>query len=242
MEKELQFIFEAGVSEIMLEEYIKIVTNYMSKVFSWSGDEEKFKKELKKRYHYSVPSLDRDGIIHILYLILKADNKLTKINKMKNENYESDILLNLSNDAFHQYDCMCVNIELFNKSNNGVTKWAKEKAEAYECSFNIGDSEYHAVVPKNSKEIIAEGVNMHNCLVMRPPYVADGRMDIIFLRKNVDEPLIDICINNENQKIMWAITDGHITVEDENLEAVYHWYKEHIKKVSIKNMWTKRWM
>lgn len=115
---------------------------------------------------------------------------------------------------------------------------AVAKYADFEDSFVSDKTKFFAIVPKTHKELYQEGIDMKNCLVMRGPYVASGEMKVVFLRKEEDKPYIDIILNAEN-KIIWAIRESHVTVEGEDLEAVFLWYKRNISnKVSTPdNIW-----
>lgn len=174
---------------------------------------------------------NKQEMLHFLVLYFKAKEKFKKITGTE---YEGDGK-ELPRLLLMEYNSLNDLIIKFESVSEGFES-AVKKYSHYEKEFSFNEKTYYAIIPKTQKELIIEGYRMHNCLVMRGPDVAEGRMKVVFLREEKTKSYIDI-IMNEHNNIIWAITDHHENTKGENLNAVYEWYRSTIKNVPLEKMW-----
>ncbi len=109
------------------------------------------------------------------------------------------------------------------------SSWEKavQKNAELETEVTVGREKYVVTVPKTVEELIAEGYMMRNCLRNRLPWILSGEMKVYFIRRASEPgmPLVDVVLD-EDDKIIWAVTDLHETVKGETRRAVNGWYKE----------------
>ena len=116
-------------------------------------------------------------------------------------------------------------------SHEDFVKITKILTEKYQFEDIFNGETYFSIVPQSEFEMTREGNNMHNCLVMRHRDVASNNMHIVFLQKERGKSYIDIIMNNED-KIIFAITDFHENVKGKDKNLVFDWYKKHVKEVN----------
>jgi hypothetical protein len=180
-----------------------------------------------------------ESIADMFYLFTRYHKAAQKLSDMKCVNYSTEKEEDLyPENIFMKYERINDEIifmdNIAEKYSNAVLAYIN-----FEKEFEVDGVKYYATVPRSQKELIMEGYNLHNCLVMRGPYVASGEMKVVFIRKEDNKPFMDIILNNEN-RIIWAITDYHenVKIRPENYAIVKAWYKSAVRNVKYDSeMW-----
>lgn len=187
---------------------------------------------------YRLEYMTKVDIIHNISKCFKARKKLNKLYRKPEEYFLPNFLLyDFNRFEEKDYDNIVKDIEKEEKTEAQIKRRYKKNRLLLEKKVTVNGTIYTATIPKNGKELTDEGNKMHNCLVMRHPYVAAGQMRVIFLRKNENEPYIDIVLN-EDDRIIWAITDYHKNVQGDDLKAVELWYESIFGQKKHDEMWT----
>ena len=170
---------------------------------------------------------------NMLFLLLRINTGRKKLSPHELKNpfrpYLSSKYPKVPYNAYKKINQAILIKEMDRKNFKEVTKKLTEK---YHFEDFFENEKYFSVVPQSEEELVKEGNNMHNCLVMRHKTVADNNMHIVFLQKEKNVSYIDV-IMDSNDKIIWCIRDFHKNVEDEkDKKLVFHWYKNFVRNVS----------
>lgn len=89
------------------------------------------------------------------------------------------------------HDIASRNFQIFKKSYS-------EEAFKQRCNpeMEYTGREYSVVLPKNIDDLKAEGANLHHCVGSYVDSVIEGKTQILFLRKDVEESLVTIEVRN----------------------------------------------
>lgn len=172
---------------------------------------------------YDDTFFDTSTADSIVYLLLKYNTAAKK----------AGLATSIIRYPFSLGKALCFVNEEIIKQENRVLAFNEQvtKLSKYNFMEDFRGKHYYSMVPQNEMELINEGYQMHNCLVVRGDAFAADQMRIIFIRKDKDKPYIDVIMNNRD-KIVWAITNDHKNIEGEDLDLVYHWYTNHVVKVN----------
>ena len=95
----------------------------------------------------------------------------------------------------------------------------------YRHNYFFENKKYEIIVPKSTKEICNEGIQLNHCV---PSYIGDiiaGRCDVLFLREDKEIPFVTLAI--EDGKITQVKGNRDTTPEDASvLKFVEHFAKE----------------
>ncbi len=74
---------------------------------------------------------------------------------------------------------------------------AIEKIKDYE--YNPKNSDFAVVVPKTANDVANEGIELHHCVKSYIPKIAEGRTNIVFIRKSdeLDKPFFTVEVSHE---------------------------------------------
>lgn len=212
-----EFLKTKGITLGKLKKYLAAQLEEKSRVEEWLGED---------------VNAEVNTEADMFYLFVRYHKAAQKLSDMRGVPY-----LNLENkediypsNLFRKYDRINDEIirmdNLHEKYSNAVLAYIN-----FEKEFEVGGVKYYATVPHTQKELIMEGYNMHNCLVMRNRDIASGEMKVVFIRKEDNKPFIDVILDKDN-RVIWAITDYHENVrrQPENYEVVKTWYRLAVKE------------
>jgi hypothetical protein len=219
-------------------EFLKEKGLKIRKIKSYLNKQLEAKKENKNWFGEEM-GVKIENVADMFYLFRRYHKAAQKLAEMKGNKYivngEEDLY---PEDIFTKYNC--INDEIIaldnikEKYSDAIQKFLK-----WETEFEVDGIKYYATVPRTQKELIMEGYNLHNCLVMRGPYVASGEMKVVFIRKEDNKPFMDVILD-ENDRIIWAITDFHANVKwkEENYAITKAWYRLAVENVKYdRDMW-----
>lgn len=166
---------------------------------------------------------DRKNILKLMRLQEKTDKKgqqedvfrifsdaLNLFKQISNTN-RPDIDLYACKDAneLHRYHNMLIEINITDKETRNkeeqerLNKLAAKLYDQRKEKFEYADENFSIIVPDEMNKITKEGVYLHHCVGGYISRVAEGKTNILFLRKNkeIDIPFFTIEVNNHNEII-----------------------------------------
>lgn len=176
-----------------------------------------------------------DTILSILLRYNKAITKLTELNEEDKIAAETKMPSRRKYDIYPKYlssACLTINDDIarLTELKNVTFPKVVEKMKVFDGEIIFNNKKYIVDTPKSVKELILEGYLMHNCLVMRGPDIANERMRVVFIRTADNKPYIDV-IMDPWYRIIWAIKDMHVNVEDEDRKLVEIWHEKFLNEV-----------
>ena len=166
---------------------------------------------------------NRKNLLKLMRLQEKADRKgqqedvfrifsdaLNLFKQISNTN-RPDIDLYVCKDVneLHRYHNMLIEINIADKEvrdkeeQERLNKLAARLYDQRKEKFEYADDNFSIVVPEEMNKITKEGVYLHHCVGGYISRVAEGRTNILFLRRNeeIEIPFFTIEVNNHNEVI-----------------------------------------
>lgn len=192
---------------------------------------------------------DRKNLLKLIRLQEKTDKKglnedvfrifsdtLNLFKQISNAN-RPDIDLYACKDVneLHRYHNMLIEINITDKEARNkeeqerLNKLAAKLYDQRKEKFKYADDNFSIVVPKEMNKITKEGVYLHHCVGGYISRVAEGRTNILFLRKNeeIDIPFFTIEINNHNEVIqIHGLYNRWLGNEPDAVKFVIDWIHE----------------
>lgn len=199
---------------------------------------------------------DRKNLLKLIRLQEKTDKKgldedvfkifsdtLNLFKQISNAN-RPDIDLYACKDVneLHRYHNMLIEINITDKEARNkeeqerLNKLAAKLYDQRKEKFEYSDDNFSIVVPKEMNKITKEGVYLHHCVGGYISRVAEGRTNILFLRKNeeIDIPFFTIEINNHNEVIqIHGLYNRWLGNEPDAVKFVIDWIHEKGIRCSI---------
>lgn len=192
---------------------------------------------------------DRKNLLKLIRLQEKTDKKgldedvfkifsdtLNLFKQISNAN-RPDIDLYTCKDVneLHRYHNMLIEINITDKEARNkeeqerLNKLAAKLYDQRKEKFEYADDNFSIVVPKEINKITKEGVYLHHCVGGYISRVAEGRTNILFLRKNeeIDIPFFTIEVNNHNEIIqIHGLYNRWLGNEPDAVKFVIDWIHE----------------
>lgn len=192
---------------------------------------------------------DRKNLLKLMRLQEKTDKKglnedvfrifsdtLNLFKQISNAN-RPDIDLYACKDVneLHRYHNMLIEINIIDKEERNkeeqerLNKLAAKLYDQRKEKFEYADDNFSIVVPKEMNKITKEGVYLHHCVGGYISRVAEGRTNILFLRKNenIDIPFFTIEVNNRNEVIqIHGLYNRWLGNEPDAVKFVINWIHE----------------
>lgn len=192
---------------------------------------------------------DRKNLLKLIRLQEKTDKKgldedvfkifsdtLNLFKQISNAN-RPDIDLYACKDVneLHRYHNMLIEINITDKEARNkeeqerLNKLAAKLYDQRKEKFEYADDNFSIVVPKEMNKITKEGVYLHHCVGGYISRVAEGRTNILFLRKNeeIDIPFFTIEVNNHNEVIqIHGLYNRWLGNEPDAVKFVIDWLHE----------------
>lgn len=192
---------------------------------------------------------DRKNLLKLMRLQEKTDKKgldedvfrifsdtLNLFKQISNAN-RPDIDLYACKDVneLHRYHNMLIEINITDKEARNkeeqerLNKLAAKLYDQRKEKFEYADDNFSIVVPKEMNKITKEGVYLHHCVGGYISRVAEGRTNILFLRKNeeIDIPFFTIEVNNHNEIIqIHGLYNRWLGNEPDAVKFVIDWIHE----------------
>jgi hypothetical protein len=192
---------------------------------------------------------DRKNLLKLIRLQEKTDKKgldedvfkifsdtLNLFKQISNTN-RPDIDLYTCKDVneLHRYHNMLIEINITDKEARNkeeqerLNKLAAKLYDQRKEKFEYADDNFSIVVPKEMNKITKEGVYLHHCVGGYISRVAEGRTNILFLRKNeeIDIPFFTIEVNNHNEIIqIHGLYNRWLGNEPDAVKFVINWIHE----------------
>lgn len=192
---------------------------------------------------------DRKNLLKLIRLQEKTDKKgldenvfkifsdtLNLFKQISNAN-RPDIDLYTCKDVneLHRYHNMLIEINITDKEARNkeeqerLNKLAAKLYDQRKEKFEYADDNFSIVVPKEMNKITKEGVYLHHCVGGYISRVAEGRTNILFLRKNeeIDIPFFTIEVNNHNEIIqIHGLYNRWLGNEPDAVKFVIDWIHE----------------
>lgn len=199
---------------------------------------------------------DRKNLLKLIRLQEKTDKKgldedvfkifsdtLNLFKQISNAN-RPDIDLYTCKDVneLHRYHNMLIEINITDKETRNkeeqerLNKLAAKLYDQRKEKFEYADDNFSIVVPEEMNKITKEGVYLHHCVGGYISRVAEGRTNILFLRKNeeIDIPFFTIEINNHNEVIqIHGLYNRWLGNEPDAVKFVIDWIHEKGIKCSV---------
>lgn len=199
---------------------------------------------------------DRKNLLKLIRLQEKTDKKgldedvfkifsdtLNLFKQISNAN-RPDIDLYTCKDVneLHRYHNMLIEINITDKEARNkeeqerLNKLAAKLYDQRKEKFEYADDNFSIVVPEEMNKITKEGVYLHHCVGGYISRVAEGRTNILFLRKNeeIDIPFFTIEINNHNEVIqIHGLYNRWLGNEPDAVKFVIDWIHEKGIKCSV---------
>lgn len=199
---------------------------------------------------------DRKNLLKLIRLQEKTDKKgldedvfkifsdtLNLFKQISNAN-RPDIDLYACKDVneLHRYHNMLIEINITDKEardkeeQERLNKLAAKLYDQRKEKFEYADDNFSIVVPKEMNKITKEGVYLHHCVGGYISRVAEGRTNILFLRKNeeIDIPFFTIEVNNHNEVIqIHGLYNRWLGNEPDAVKFVIDWIHEKGIKCSV---------
>lgn len=192
---------------------------------------------------------DRKNLLKLIRLQEKTDKKgldedvfkifsdtLNLFKQISNAN-RPDIDLYACKDVneLHRYHNMLIEINITDKEARNkeeqerLNKLAAKLYDQRKEKFEYADDNFPIVVPEEMNKITKEGVYLHHCVGGYISRVAEGRTNILFLRKNenIDIPFFTIEVNNHNEVIqIHGLYNRWLGNEPDAVKFVIDWIHE----------------
>lgn len=192
---------------------------------------------------------DRKNLLKLMRLQEKTDKKglnedvfrifsdtLNLFKQISNAN-RPDIDLYTCKDVneLHRYHNMLIEINITDKEARNkeeqerLNKLAAKLYDQRKEKFEYADDNFSIVVPEEMNKITKEGVYLHHCVGGYISRVAEGRTNILFLRKNenIDIPFFTIEVNNHNEVIqIHGLYNRWLGNEPDAVKFVINWIHE----------------
>ena len=192
---------------------------------------------------------DRKNLLKLMRLQEKTDKKglnedvfkifsdtLNLFKQISNTN-RPDIDLYACKDVneLHRYHNMLIEINITDKEARNkeeqerLNKLAAKLYDQRKEKFEYADDNFSIVVPEEMNKITKEGVYLHHCVGGYINRVAEGRTNILFLRKNeeIDIPFFTIEVNNHNEIIqIHGLYNRWLGNEPDAVKFVIDWIHE----------------
>lgn len=199
---------------------------------------------------------DRKNLLKLIRLQEKTDKKgldedvfkifsdtLNLFKQISNTN-RPDIDLYACKDVneLHRYHNMLIEINITDKEARNkeeqerLNKLAAKLYDQRKEKFEYADDNFSIVVPEEMNKITKEGVYLHHCVGGYISRVAEGRTNILFLRKNenIDIPFFTIEVNNHNEVIqIHGLYNRWLGNEPDAVKFVIDWIHEKGIKCSV---------
>lgn len=194
---------------------------------------EKDRKNLLKLMRLQEKT-DKKGINKDVFRIFSDAFNLFK--QISNTN-RPDIDLYACKDVneLHRYHNMLIEINIADKETRNkeeqerLNKLAAKLYDQRKEKFEYVDDNFSIVVPEEMNKITKEGVYLHHCVGGYISRVAEGRTNILFLRKNenIDIPFFTIEVNNHNEIIqIHGLYNRWLGNEPDAVKFVINWIHE----------------
>ena len=215
----------------------KILWRYMNKdknIISTTPEQtEKDRKNLLKLMRLQERT-DKKGANEDVFRIFSDAFNLFK--QISNTN-RPDIDLYACKDVneLHRYHNMLIEINITDKETRNkeeqerLNKLAAKLYDQRKEKFEYADDNFSIVVPEEMNKITKEGVYLHHCVGGYISRVAEGRTNILFLRKNenIDIPFFTIEVNNHNEIIqIHGLYNRWLGNEPDAVKFVINWIHE----------------
>lgn len=195
--------------------------------------DEKNRKNLLKLMRLQEKT-DKKGLNEDVFRIFSDTLNLFK--QISNAN-RPDIDLYACKDVneLHRYHNMLIEINITDKEardkeeQKRLNKLAAKLYDQRKEKFEYADDNFSIVVPKEMNKITKEGVYLHHCVGGYISRVAEGRTNILFLRKNeeIDIPFFTIEVNNHNEIIqIHGLYNRWLGNEPDAVKFVIDWIHE----------------
>lgn len=192
---------------------------------------------------------DRKNLLKLMRLQEKTDKKglnedvfkifsdaLNLFKQISNTN-RPDIDLYACKDIneLHRYHNMLIEINIADKEardkeeQERLNKLAAKLYDQRKEKFEYADDNFSIVIPEEMNKITKEGVYLHHCVGGYISRVAEGRTNILFLRKNenIDIPFFTIEVNNHNEIIqIHGLYNRWLGNEPDAVKFVINWIHE----------------
>ena len=138
-------------------------------------------------------------------------------------------------NELHRYHNMLIEINITDKEvrnkeeQERLNKLAAKLYDQRKEKFEYADDNFSIIVPKEINKITKEGVYLHHCVGGYVSRVAEGRTNILFLRKNeeIDIPFFTIEVSNNNEIIqIHGLYNRWLGNEPEAVKFVINWIHE----------------
>jgi len=192
---------------------------------------------------------DRKNLLKLMRLQEKTDKKginedvfrifsdaLNLFKQISNTN-RPDIDLYACKDVneLHRYHNMLIEINIADKETRDkeeqerLNKLAAKLYDQRKEKFEYADDNFSIIVPEEMNKITKEGVYLHHCVGGYISRVAEGRTNILFLRRNenIDIPFFTIEVNNHNEIIqIHGLYNRWLGNEPDAVKFVINWIHE----------------
>lgn len=199
---------------------------------------------------------DRKNLLKLMRLQEKTDKKglnedvfkifsdaLNLFKQISNTN-RPDIDLYACKDIneLHRYHNMLIEINIADKEardkeeQERLNKLAAKLYDQRKEKFEYADDNFSIVIPEEMNKITKEGVYLHHCVGGYISRVAEGRTNILFLRKNenIDIPFFTIEVNNHNEIIqIHGLYNRWLGNEPDAVKFIINWIHEKGIKCSV---------
>lgn len=195
--------------------------------------DEKNRKNLLKLMRLQEKT-DKKGLNEDVFRIFSDAFNLFK--QISNTN-RPDIDLYACKDVneLHRYHNMLIEINIADKEERNkeeqerLNKLAAKLYDQRKEKFEYADDNFSIVVPEEMNKITKEGVYLHHCVGGYISSVAEGRTNILFLRRNkeIDIPFFTIEVNNYNEVIqIHGLYNRWLGNEPDAVKFVINWIHE----------------
>ena len=192
--------------------------------------DEKNRKNLLKLMRLQEKT-DKKGLNEDVFRIFSDAFNLFK--QISNTN-RPDIDLYACKDVneLHRYHNMLIEINITDKEARNkeeqerLNKLAAKLYDQRKEKFEYADDNFSIVVPEEMNKITKEGVYLHHCVGGYISSVAEGRTNILFLRRNkeIDIPFFTIEVNNYNEVIqIHGLYNRWLGNEPDAVKFVINW-------------------
>ena len=192
---------------------------------------------------------DRKNLIKLMRLQEKTDKKnlnedvfrifsdaFNLFKQISNTN-RPDIDLYSCKDVneLHRYHNMLIEINIIDKEERTkeeqerLNKLAAKLYDQRKEKFEYADDNFSIIVPEEMNKVTKEGVYLHHCVGGYVNRVAEGRTNILFLRKNddIDIPFFTIEVSNSNEIIqIHGLYNRWLGNEPEAVKFAINWIRE----------------
>lgn len=194
---------------------------------------EKDRKNLLKLMRLQEKT-DKKGLNEDVFRIFSDTLNLFKQISITNR---PDINLYACKDVneLHRYHNMLIEINITDKEvrdkeeQERLNKLAAKLYDQRKEKFEYADDNFSIVVPEEMNKITKEGVYLHHCVGGYISRVAEGRTNILFLRRNeeIEIPFFTIEVNNHNEVIqIHGLYNRWLGNEPDAVKFVIDWIHE----------------